>query len=315
MRLPDRKRIAPLAPHGDGDESFVMQPVIIEMVPNGETRVERNPATPRAPAAIARELLALTDQGASLIHNHIDDFRLTGEAAAERYGEGWAPLLARHPDAILCPTTAAGSSDAAKIAHFAPCAERGARMAPLDPGSMNMPISGGGAECARMLSYINDFTRIAMVLDTISRAGLAASIGIYEPGFLRATIAFQRAGKLPPGSFVKFYFFGGRNYYDGTPCIGFGLDPTPAALDAYLDILGDSGLPWAAAVIGGDVFASGMAKLAIARGGGVRVGLEDFGGDRTPTNATLLGEVVALCREAGRPPASAREAAAILGLR
>jgi 3-keto-5-aminohexanoate cleavage enzyme len=267
------------------------------------------------PGDIAAETMALIEGGASLIHNHIDDIRLSGEAAAARYSEGWAPVLARHPDVILCPTAAGGANDVERIGHFAACAAHGARMAPLDPGSMNMPLSGGGIGTTKVLSYINDFDKIGMVLDTLTAAGLAASIGIYEPGFLRATVAFHRAGKLPPGTFVKFYFFGGRNYFDNEPCIGFGLDPTPSALESYVNIIADSGLPWAAAVVGGDVFATGMAKLAIARGGGVRLGLEDFGGDRVPTNQTLLREVVGLCREAGRTPATARETAAILGLR
>lgn len=288
-----------------------MKPVILELAANGETKPERNPHVPRLPHQIAAESIALIDRGASMIHNHIDDFRLTGEAAAARYAEGWAPVLARHPDAILCPTLANGTSDAA---HFAPCAAKGARMAVLDPGSMNMALSGGGVGKAKMLSYINDFDRIGATLETMTNAGLAASMGIYEPGFLRAAVAFHRAGKLPPGSFVKFYFFGGRNYFDNSRCIGFGLDPTAAALESYLEILGDCGLPWAVAVVGGDVFATGMAKLAIARGGGVRLGLEDYGGDRVPTNLALLDEVVGVCREMGRPPASAREAAAILGL-
>lgn len=291
-----------------------MNPVILELAANGETSPERNPSVPRLPQQIAVEAIALIDRGASLIHNHIDDSRLTGAAAAARYAEGWAPVLARHPDAILCPTLAGGSPDVATFAHFGPCAAMGARMAPLDPGSMNMPVSGGGVGEARIFSYINDFARIGSILEAMADAGLAASMGIYEPGFLRAAVAFHRAGKLPRGSFVKFYFFGGRNYADDAPGIGFGLDPTASALESYLEVLGDSGLPWAVAVIGGDVFATGMAKLAIARGGGVRLGLEDYGGERVPTNLALLAEVVDLCREMGRPPATAREAAAILGL-
>jgi len=297
-----------------GREDRSMQPVIIEVVPNGETTVARNPTVPRQPHEIAAAGIDLLNRGASMIHNHIDDFRLCGQAAADRYAQGWAPILARHPDAILCPTTAGGATEAEKIAHLAPCAAAGARMAPLDPGSMNMPLSGGGVGKVKVLSYVNDFNRIAMVLDTISRACLAPSIGIYEPGFLRATVAFQKAGKLPRGTFVKFYFFGGRNYFDGRPCIGFGLDPSAAALDAYLEIIGDSGLPWAASVNGGDVYACGMAKRAIARGGGIRVGLEDFAGDRVPTNAVLLDEIVGLCRDAGRPPATARQTAELLDL-
>jgi hypothetical protein len=58
----------------------------------------------------------------------------------------------------------------------------------------------------------------------------------------------------------------------------FGLPPTAAALDAYLELLEPSGLPWSVAVMGGDVVACGTAERAIRRDGHVRVGLEDWSG-------------------------------------
>lgn len=291
------------------------QPVIIEVALNGETSTQRNPHVPRTPSAIAADAIQCLDAGAAIIHNHNGDLSLTGDSATRLYAAAWRPILAQHPDAILCPTAAIASSDAESVAHYLACGrQEGARMGPLDPGSMNMPISGGALGEAKVMSYVNDFPKIERTLETLSQAGMAASIGIYEPGFLRATLAFHRAGKLPPGSFVKLYFFGGYNYFDGKPCIGFGLDPTPAALNSYLEILGDADLPWAVAVVGGDVFRSGAAKLAIERGGGVRLGLEDYAGERTPTNRELLDEVVNLCRELGRTPATSRQAAALLKL-
>jgi 3-keto-5-aminohexanoate cleavage enzyme len=273
-------------------EDWRMSEVILELAINGETRKTRNPHAPRSPQEIAAVGIACLAGGAGMLHNHIDD-----------------------PGAILCPTMAAGSDVEGRISHFAACASRyGARMAPLDPGSMNMPLSGGSAVNANVLSYINTYETIASVLEALCKQHLGASIGIYEPGFLRATVAFHRAGKLPPGSFVKFYFFGGRNYFDGAECVGFGLDPTATALEAYLEIIGDSGLPWAAAVVGGCVYTSGMAKLALERGGHIRLGLEDFAGDRTPSNLELLGEVTSLARSLGRSPAGSGGTARILGL-
>ena len=292
-----------------------MRPLIIEVALNGETGKARNPGVPRSPAEIAADGIACMDRGAALLHNHTDDPWLTGDAAAARYGEGWAAILAQRPDAILCPSMTGGATHEERIAHFAPCARAGAKMAPLDPGSMNMPLSGGTAGKAKMLSYVNSYDDIALALDTMSKAGLAASMGIYEPGFLRAAIAFHKAGKLPPGSLAKLYFFGGLNYYDATPCIGFGLAPTSAALDAYIEVMGDSGLPWAVAVIGGCVFRTGMAKLAIERGGHIRLGLEDHAGERMPTNLELLEEVTGLARSLGRDIATPSQAAEMLGLR
>lgn len=292
-----------------------MAPVIIEVALNGETRQERNPHSPRSPQEIAADAIACIDRGASLLHNHIEDPFLTGEIAAARYGEGWSAVLAQRPDAVLCPTMAAGSGHADRISHFDACAKvHGARMAPLDPGSMNMPLAGGAAGEAEVLSYINTYDEIETVLAMLTRLGMGASMGIYEPGFLRAAVAFQRAGKMPPGSLAKLYFFGGFNYFDGKECVGFGLDPTAAALDAYLEIIGDCGLPWAVAVVGGCLIESGMAQLALERGGHIRLGLEDYAGTRTPSNLELLDEVASLARAKGRQLATPGEAAIMLGL-
>jgi uncharacterized protein (DUF849 family) len=179
---------------------------------------------------------------------------------------------------------------------------------------MNMPLSGGNPTSARMLSYTNPYPQIVSLLELFGRLGMGASMGIYEPGFLRAAVAFHKAGMLPPGSIAKLYFFGGANYFDGTPCIGFGLDPSLSALEAYIEIIGDSGLPWAVAVIGGCVLTTGMARWALERGGHIRLGLEDYAGPLTPSNVELLKELTDLARLVGRRPATPREAASILGL-
>jgi uncharacterized protein (DUF849 family) len=111
---------------------------------------------------------------------------------------------------------------------------------------------------------------------------------------------------MPAGALIKFYF-GGEN-------AGFGLPPTAKALDAYLEMIEGTGLQWLAAVLGGDIVSCGMAKLAIERGGHVRVGLEDYAGPGTPTNVELVQQVTALARECGRPVATPDEAATVLGL-
>jgi hypothetical protein len=56
-------------------------------------------------------------------------------------------------------------------------------------------------------------------------------------------------------------------------------------------------LPWAVSVVGGDVVASEVAPLALERGGHLHLGLEFYGGDRTPKNVDLVEEAVALCGE------------------
>ena len=89
-------------------------------------------------------------------------------------------------------------------------------------------------------------------------------------------------------------------YFGGE--LEFGLPPTPTALDAYLEMLEPSGLPWSVAVLGGDVVACGLAEHAIRRGGHVRVGLEDYAGPDEPANAELVRGVVGLVERLGRTP-------------
>src|SRR5918995_1757992 len=135
------------------------------------------------------------------------------------------------------------------------------------------------------------------------------SVAIFEPGFLRCVLAWWRAGRLPAGAMVKFYFGGDDGFLSG-----FGLRPTPTALDAYLELLDGCDVPWAVAVLGGDVLESGIARVAIERGGHLRVGLEDHAGPRQPSNEELVREAVALAEDVGRPVATPDEAAKLLGL-
>lgn len=299
-----------------------MTPVIIEAAINGITAAARNPNAPRTPRAIAKDALACIAQGASIIHNHIDDLKTSGQAAADRYAEGWAQILARHPDAILCPTGVVAPTSAEQLAHFTPCARAGAAMAPLDPGSVNIcDTDEQGRPGAMRFAYVNDFDHIEQCMTQLHRSGLAPSIAIYEPSFLRAVLAYHRAGMLPPGTLLKFYFGGDHDLLGQAPhrdagprAVSFGLPPTPTALDAYLEMLGDVRLPWAVACLGGNICAGDIALHALKRGGHLRVGLEDYGGGRQPTNVELLKEALALCARAGRRPASFTETAALLGL-
>ncbi|HEV7732247.1 MAG TPA: 3-keto-5-aminohexanoate cleavage protein [Candidatus Binatia bacterium] len=290
-------------------------PIIVETAINGATQKSRNPHVPTTPAEVARDALACMTAGAAIVHNHIDDFSRTGADAAERYLEGWRPVVAERPDAILYCTVAIGGSVEDRFSHVPPLAASGLmRMGVLDPGSVNLGSSGpdglpGGID----FLYANTYGDIRYVVSQLDEHQLGPSISIFEPGFLRTALVYHRAGRLPRGSFVKLYFGGDQGYLGGGATT-FGLPPTTRALDAYLELLEGCDLPWAVAVIGGDVVASGLARTALERGGHVRVGLEDYAGPRTPTNVELVDEVTALARAVGRPVATPDEAARLLAL-
>ena len=85
------------------------------------------------------------------------------------------------------------------------------------------------------------------------------------------------------------------------------------ALDLYLAMLGDAPIPWAVAVLGGSLLATPVARLALERGGHLRVGLEDW--DDGPANVEQVAAAAELCRSVGRDVATIDEAAATLGIR
>jgi uncharacterized protein (DUF849 family) len=296
-----------MSSQGPGGDST--DPVIIEVAINGLTSKAANPAVPVAPEEIAADARACIDAGAAIVHNHIDRYGGTEQEAADRYLEGWRPVLAERPDALLYPTI--HYADGISYEHLVPLAASGlARVGIVDPGSVNLGGVDGEGVPAGGIVYGNSYDTIARAFQICAEQRLGPSMAIYEPGFLQTVVAWWRAGRLPAGSMVKLYFSSERGYM-GAP---FGLPPTRTALDAYLEVLDDCDVPWAVSLVGGDLIASDLVRPALERGGHLHVGLEFYGGDRRPTNVELVAEAVAVCAEVGRPVATPDQAATILGL-
>jgi len=289
--------------------------VVIEAAINGETRPEKNPHVPRTPQAIAREALACLRAGASLIHAHNHDIRLWGREAADAYLAAWRPVLSERPEALWYPTLTAAPDPTRALLHLDLLSQEiGLRIGVVDPGSTN--LGGPDAEGLPVgLVYANGYPEIRAGFDLCAKRGLGPSLAIYEPGFLRTTLAWYRAGRLPEGAMVKLYFGGDYGIFATRPGVSFGLAPTLSALDAYLDLLDGVDLPWSVSVWGGDLMATPIARRALERGGHLHVGLEEhFDPARKPTNEELVREAVSLCNEEGRPVASCAEAERILAL-
>jgi len=292
------------------------EPVIVEVALNGMTTPDRNPHVPRSPEDVAACALRCIELGAAVVHTHVESIALPAAEAVDRYTRSWKPVLAERPDALLYPTQIQGPTTADKMAHVPGLVESiGLRIGLVDPGCLNLTwADADGLPSPQGGAYVNTVADIHFAFAECARLDLGPSISIYEPTWLNHTLAFHRAGRLPAGAMIKLYFGGPVGYFARGTGVSFGLPPTVKALDAYLEMLDGSGLPWSVSALGGDVLRTPVARAAVERGGHLKVGLEDQAGERQPSNEELVAQAVALAADAGRPAATPTEAAAILGL-
>src|SRR5690606_7555212 len=143
-------------------------------------------------------------------------------------------------------TIGSGASVEEKFGHYEGLARTGLmRMAPWDPGSVNLAASDAkGLPCEPSFIYANSRAEIEICADILRDCGLGPSIAVFEPGFMRTVLAYHNAGRLPAGALIKLYFSGDFNFLTNEPGFAtFGLPPTEAALNAYLDMMAACDLP------------------------------------------------------------------------
>jgi len=278
-------------------------PVVIEVALNGIHTKSATPHLPTSPDEIVADMIRCLDAGASVCHQH-DALGPEGtpEDMAAVCLDTYRRVLARHPDAILYPATPWGGPLQRRWSHHATLAEAGVlKTAFVDPGSTNLGVlDEDGVPAPTDLVYAHSYADIRWWFGECGRLRLAPNMSIFEPGFLQAALAYERAGRLPAGGYVRFYFGGGEYLRARPGPFSFGMPPLVPCLEAYLAMLEGSALPWFVAVLAGDVVGSGLA-------------LEDAAGARDVSNAELVEEVTALAAEVGRPVASPAEAAKLFG--
>ena len=161
-----------------------------------------------------------------------------------------------------------------KMAHVEPLVDKaGLRIGLVDPGSVNMTWADADGLPAAERPRVREHGRG----DPLGVRGVRSSPSRAEHLDLRAHVAqphlaFHRAGKLPPGAMIKLYFGGPYGYFARGEGVSFGLPPTVKAVDAYVEVLEGSNLPWSVSALGGDILATPAARHALELGGTSRSG-------------------------------------------
>jgi len=285
-------------------------PLIVEVAINGWMTKETNPHIPLSADEVIASCTACFEAGAQIIHAHAGD-AFVGDVQrheSKPYLDAFGPVQRAYPDAILYPTLPGGGPDITmddRYAHMRELLAAGLlKMAPIDPGTMNWGLrDAGGAPKPSDTIYQNTVNDVAYSFAFCRDNALISTLSIFEPGFLQLVLAHQRGGNLPKATVVKLEFSDGPLIY--------GLPASALSLDAYLAMLEGSGIPWMVNLRQGDLM-DGFGEIAIARGGHVRVGIEDYGGNRIPRNEELVAEIVALGHRLGRPPARHDEVSSLL---
>jgi 3-keto-5-aminohexanoate cleavage enzyme len=293
-----------------------MAKVIIEAAINGNALKKQNPHIAYSPEEIAHDAIATCRAGAALIHFHVRDPH-NGKWVHDLpyYAEVYRRTRAECK-ALLWPTFPADGDAEKRFSHFVELAKDPATKPDLgagDMGSVNLvsydpakkkilpAIPGHDGES---MIYCNSYATIRYFLEKSRDLGLRPTLQIFDGSFLRAALVFLEQGVLTEPLLLKFYF--------GGPELPFGLPPTLASLEAYLDMIKGVRANWFAATLGGDNLP--LVPLVVSLGGHVRLGLEDYQYEREgqPTNSQLTERAATVIRTMGHEVATPDEARAML---
>jgi uncharacterized protein (DUF849 family) len=274
-------------------EVFIVNACITGMIP----RKADTPHVPTTPEEIAADTLACYRAGASIVHLHPRDANGDPSCDPGLFGDVIAGVRESCPDIVVC-ASCSGRIENTLERRSVPLLLEGdlkPEMASLTCGSMNFPKTAS----------VNSPEIIVGLAQCMKDHGIKPEVEAFEPGMIHFAKYLIDKGILDAPIYANL-LLGSL----GTSA-GSALD-----LSMMVNALPENTV-WAAAGIGR--YQLTINSLAIAMGGGVRVGLEDNifydWHDRSlATNAQLIERLVRIAAELGRRPATPDEARTIIGL-
>ncbi len=270
-------------------------PSIITVAITGSLpRKKDNPAVPISVAEQVESTHEAFEAGATLVHLHVRNDDETPTSSPARFARVIEGIRAHCPGMIVQVSTG-GRSGAGR--------ERGGMlslepdMASLATGSVNFPTR----------VYDNPPDLVEWLADEMRRYCVKPEVEAFDLSMIFSAVALQRAGKLDAPLHVQFVM-GVKN----------AMPVDRAVFEFYVETLKRLApeATWTGAGIGKDQIT--LARWSLELGGHCRTGMEDnVRLDRdtlAPSNAALVRQVVQLCAEYGRRPATPAEARRLLSL-
>jgi len=271
---------------------------ILNFTPTGMIPTKQmTPQVPVNPAEVVAQVSEAAELGANMVHLHARDPE-SGEPSYSReiYAEMIYGIRAHHPGLIIGVSTSGR-----RIAEF----EKRSEVLDLDGdlrpdfGSLTLSSLNFNQQAS-----INTPQMIQALARKMLDRGIRPELEAFDLGMINYAKYLSGKGLLRP----PYYF----NLILGNIACA---QATPLSLGLMTQELPE-GSVWSAGAVGRAQLA--MNAMAIAAGGGVRVGLEDniwYDDERTrlATNRELVERVLSIGRAMGRRPYSTREARLLLG--
>jgi 3-keto-5-aminohexanoate cleavage enzyme len=283
--------------------------VIIEVGLNEATLRAQNPHVPYSAEECADDARRVAEAGASVVHWHARD-PLSGAQRlddVEQYGRA---LDRMRPSGILgypsySPWPVAGVD---RLAHVWTLRERhGLELAPVDLGSVGIVVwnecegdFGPGVDGLREHGVVTN--PLPFIIEALERAyalRMIPTVAAFDLGFTRTMVLLARSGRLRRPIFLKIFLSGAW---------AVGPFPSEDALDFHLrQIPDDLDVEWVLVPYALDdpALVERLCRHALARGGGIRIGIgDDPAAFPDATNAALVERAARWVRESGRPLAT-----------
>jgi len=289
------------------------KPLVIGVNVNENTMRDSSSHVPWTAEEIATVAAASESQGAALMHFHArtplgdPDHSAAGYAAVVHEVRAVSSLL-------LAPSMAnvAGYDVEGRLSNIAPNQadpSTAADLLPVDMGCANMDLvdPASGEFRSEGAVFVNSVGDQRELLRRARELGMKPYLASFNLSWTRSILAHVQAGRVAE-PVVAVFVLGGEEFLAAHPV-------TPGAIDAHLALIPPGlRLEWMVSAYRGDVLT--VAEHAIVNGGHVAVGVGDhhYGHLGRPTTPELVAMGAELGRKHGRPPATPKEARALLGV-